>query len=226
LHFHARAGLVDLKMANAAIRIRRPLPHVLLVEFATQYGLASTFLRFQEYYESPRFRGQVFALEEYMDWYAETHGSFSYFDDWAGFNVPSLVFEPFRNGDFDPLLVKERRLLALLAREREPFYVIGVARDGGKRRRETVMHELAHALYYTNAEYRREVVACLRGQDTRALARKLRGQGYHARVIQDEVHAYLLDASLRGARQFVELRRRLRAIFRAHGGERALARIL
>ena len=41
-----------------------------LVRFNTQYELASTFLRIQEHWESSRFSGRVFSLEEYMDWYA------------------------------------------------------------------------------------------------------------------------------------------------------------
>lgn len=205
------------------MRVRRPLPRLCLVEFSTQYELAATFLRFQEFYESPRFRGKVFSLEEYMDWYAETNGGFTYFEDWSGFNVPSEVFAPFRNGDFDPLLDKERALLRLLANEREPFYVIGVARKGDPERRDTLMHELAHGLFYTDENYRDEVTASLAQYDTRAIAKKLAGEGYHTRVIADEVHAYVLTGS-EGAR-FAPLRRRLRAIFRAHGGERAVKRL-
>src|SRR5262245_51147422 len=100
---------------------------IFLVRFDAQYALASTFLRFQEHYESSRFRDRVFSLEEYMDWYAGRFGAFTYFEDWSGFNVPSSALEPFYQGRFDPLLRKERRLLALFARARRPFYVIGIA---------------------------------------------------------------------------------------------------
>ena len=84
---------------------------IYLIQAATGYQLASTFLRFQEHYGSPRFRGRRFTLEEYMDWYAAEYGGFTYFDDWEGFNIPSWVLSPFRNGEFDPLLRKEKKLL-------------------------------------------------------------------------------------------------------------------
>ena len=72
-----------------------PIYHV---SFPNQYLLAATFLRFQEHYESPKFRGRIFDWEEFMDWYAEQKGKFSYLQDWSGFNLPSPVFEPFRSG--------------------------------------------------------------------------------------------------------------------------------
>ncbi|MEK7106247.1 MAG: ABC transporter ATP-binding protein, partial [Patescibacteria group bacterium] len=69
---------------------------IYLVEAPTQYALASTFLRFQEHYESPKFRGQFFSLEEFMDWYAEEYGNFTYYKDWTGFNIPSYILKSFR----------------------------------------------------------------------------------------------------------------------------------
>src|SRR4249920_176504 len=100
---------------------------IFLVRFDSQYELASTFLRIQEHYESSRFRGRVFTLEQYMDWYAARFGAFTYFEDWSGFNVPSTAFEPFYRGRFDPLLRKEARLLRRFRRfrhRRTPYYVI------------------------------------------------------------------------------------------------------
>src|SRR6185503_8648159 len=102
---------------------------VFLVRFDTQYGLASTFLRIQEHYESSRFRNRVFSLEQFMDWYADQFGAFTYYEDWSGFNVPSTALEPFYAGEFDPLLRKEQELLRLFEKERRPFYVIGLSDD-------------------------------------------------------------------------------------------------
>src|SRR5690242_20121476 len=115
---------------------------IYLVRFETQYELAATFLRVQEYYESPRFSGRVFSLEQYMDWYVAQFGAFTYYQDWAGFNVPSTALQPFYEGKFDPLLEKEKRLLRLFKRLRGRFYVIGVYDSGD------LTHELAHALYF------------------------------------------------------------------------------
>ncbi len=129
---------------------------IFLVRFETQYALASSFLRFQEHYESSRFRNRVFSLEQFMDWYAARSGAFTYYEDWSGFNVPSTAFAPFYQGRFDPLLEKEKRLLRLFERESTPFYVIGIAAD------QSLTHELAHALFFTRPAYRQAVRDAMR----------------------------------------------------------------
>lgn len=210
------------------LRKREVLERVFLVEAARQYDLASTFLRFQEHYESPRFRRRTFTLEQFMDWSAGERGDFTYYSDWAGFNIPSWVLEPFRSGRFDPLLEKERALLELFREEPDPFYIVGVVGDGVSVDRATLEHELAHALYATCDAYRRDVRACLRGLDTAALERDLLDLGYCRQVLRDEVHAYLLTEKL-GAkhdrRRSAPVRECLKAIFREHGGLEALRRV-
>ena len=184
-----------------------------LVRFHSQYALASTFLRIQEHYESSRFRGRVFSLEEYMDWYAARFGAFTYFEDWSGFNVPSTALDPFYAGRFDPLLRKERQLLRMFRDVKRPFYVIGLYKP------DDLTHELAHALFFTRSDYRRDARRAMREYDTRPLARHLASLGYHRAVLQDEVHAYLIAGSgVPGvsAKALSPLRRSLRALFRAH----------
>jgi hypothetical protein len=196
---------------------------IYLLSFKTQYELAATFLRVQEHYESPRFSGRVFSLEQFMDWYAERNGNFTYYQDWAGFNVPSRALRPFYQGKFDPLSRKERGLLRLFKGLREPFYVIGI-HDHGEHG--DLIHELAHALYFTDASYRRAVQAAMHGFDTTALASEIAQAGYAKHVIPDEVHAYLVaPAGKLGARTraLAPLRRRLRALFRDHAARLSLA---
>lgn len=85
---------------------------IYLVRLPNRYKLASTFMRFQEYYESSKFRGRIFSSEEFMDWYAKQKGNSTYFQDWgSGFNIPSCVLTPFYAGKFDPLDKKEKKLL-------------------------------------------------------------------------------------------------------------------
>ena len=189
---------------------------IYLVRFETQYELAATFLRVQEYYESKRFSGRVFSLEQYMDWYATQFGGFTYYEDWSGFNVPSRALQPFYEGKFDPLLEKEKRLLQLFRHERAPFYVIGVANTGSRR---DMIHELAHALFFTNATYRQAVRTAMRGYDTSAIKRELTRLGYARHVIPDEVHAYLVapTSGLGGPSQaLAPLRKTLRVLFKRH----------
>jgi hypothetical protein len=186
---------------------------IFLVRFDTQYALASTFLRVQEHYESSRFRNRVFSLEQYMDWYADRFGAFTYYQDWSGFNVPSTALDPFYEGKFDPLLEKEKRLLRLFESERRPFYVIGVSND------EDLEHELTHALFFTRPAYRKAVRAAMRGYDTSALEKRLADLGYHRSVLLDEAHAYLIappDGRGWSLPKLGGLRKKLRAIYREH----------
>ena len=60
------------------IRKQKVAKGIYLLRFRTQYELAATFLRVQEHYESPKFHGRVFSLEQYMDWYAADRGNFTY----------------------------------------------------------------------------------------------------------------------------------------------------
>lgn len=72
-----------------------------LLVFENQKELASTFVRFQEHYESPEFAGKTFSLEEFKEWYIKNSekgretGEFTYYEDWSGFNIPSYVMRPF-----------------------------------------------------------------------------------------------------------------------------------
>lgn len=199
--------------ASRALSRRRVADGIFLVRFETQYALASTFLRIQEHYESSRFRGRVFTLEDYMDWYAATFGAFTYFEDWSGFNVPSTALAPFYEGQFDPLLRKEQRLLRLFSRERSPFYVIGATSATD------LTHEVAHALFFLRPSYRTAVLAAMREHDTRALTKDLAARGYHRRVLTDEAHAYLVSSGTLpsgAASTLAPLRRTLRRILRSH----------
>ena len=57
------------------MRIKTSKDNIIFLEADTQYELASTFMRLQEHYESPKFRGKKVDLEEYMDWYAKEYRS-------------------------------------------------------------------------------------------------------------------------------------------------------
>ncbi len=114
------------------IKHERLTPRIHLLTFPTQIEIASTFLRFQEHYESQEFKGKIFSLEEFKRWYVQNSpkgkasGEFTYYQDWAGFNIPSYVLSPFYRGEFDPLSEQEAVILRMFRNEQEPFYIIGI----------------------------------------------------------------------------------------------------
>ncbi len=195
------------------------VPGVIHLRFPTQTLLASTFVRFQEHYESPKYRNTVFSLAEFKDWYRTTkdHGRFSYYADWDGFNIPSRVLRRFMKGDFDPLSAKERALLAKVAARKGRFYVIGTA--GTDVDKAVLRHEVAHGLWYTRPDYRRRARAILKELDLRPVYTMLRELGYHRSVWLDEAHAWigdgdaaLKDAGLADPRPYRTARRKLLAL--------------
>lgn len=166
------------------------MPRIYHAACKDQGELAMTFLRFQEFYESPRFRGKVFTREEFLAWHA-TSGLDPY-EEWDGFNVPGWVWRVFAHGSFDPLTPAEQSLVDQTRQIQEPFYVIGTAPDDTN----TMNHELSHALYYLERDYREQVLNILTaagGADGfPALRDFLKSQDYSDAVMLDEIHAYLL----------------------------------
>jgi hypothetical protein len=194
-----------------------------LLIFDTQRDVTSTFLRFQEHYESPEFRGKTFSLDEFKKWYVPNSpkgrktGEFTYHTDWNGFNIPSYVLKPFYSGKFNPLTEQERKFLEIFKDEPEPFYIIGVHR-ATKKLSSLLKHEIAHGLFYTDENYRSEVLGVLSHFDVEPIKVELRSKaGYHEQVLEDECQAYSI-ASLKKLKTSIpkELSNNLRMIYRKY----------
>lgn len=188
------------------------------VEYPTEYLLSSTFMRFQEYYESPKFKRKIFDIETFMDWYAEERGKFSYFTDWGGFNIPSFVLKPFYDGKFDPLTKKELRFLDIFEGRKRKFYIIGTYKDGEPA---VLKHELCHAMFSTNPAYRKEVLGVLKDAPLKKLKSFLASDCYDKSVMLDEANAYITaDFGYLGryipTANLREKRKELSRLFRQH----------
>ncbi|MEI7733522.1 MAG: hypothetical protein WCO56_28390 [Verrucomicrobiota bacterium] len=173
-------------------------PNIPMLVFDKQVQLTSSLVRIQEHYESPHFAGQYFSMKEFVTWYTQHSpggkitGRFTYFTDWPGFNFPSRILKPFKDGHFNPLTHREVRVLQALQEYPEPFYVVAVARfeddiDS------LIIHEVAHAFFDLYPDYRESVLKVVRGFDSSQIKIELRGDGYGPATLEDEVHAYGLD---------------------------------
>lgn len=154
--------------------------------------LARSFLRFQEYYESPNdsFRGQIFTIGQYRSWYEQKYGSFSYETDWTGFNIPDSVLIPFRKGYFDPLTVEEENLLSFFINApKHNYYIIGANSE------DVLNHELNHALYAYSKNYSDEVNKAFDAnlEHIKYALEYLLNKGYCKYLLYDELQAYILD---------------------------------
>ena len=164
---------------------------IYLIESSSRQVLAGTFMRFQEYYESPEFKGRVFSVDDFAHWYARKFGSFSYSRDWYGFNIPGTVLNPFKNGDFNPLMPHERNLIDFCGSIDGNSYIIGVT-PSAEYFKETVQHEFAHGAIHVSPDYRKEVERCIKEYNIGSINKGLRRMGYCDDVAIDEANAYVL----------------------------------
>lgn len=195
------------------MKVEYPYPNVVHLIFENQYEETSSFVRIQEFYESPykEIRGKYFTLDTFMDVYSRNRPKkeFTYFTDWSGFNIPGHVILQFMEkfeGKYRP---KEEQIIKKLPKKNlirgEKFYLIGT-HEGQK---EDIIHELAHALFYLNREYRNEVlkiVGFLREKEFNSWEKWLTKKGYCKEVWSDEIQAYKVEAK----------DKRLRKIFDRH----------
>ena len=72
------------------MKVMRPRDQIIHLKFKRKKDLTQTMLRFQEHFESPKFRNKFFSLEEFKAWYITTtpNNKFTYYSDWSGFNFP------------------------------------------------------------------------------------------------------------------------------------------
>jgi len=162
--------------------------------FNDSEAMCRTFLKFQEFYESPEFKGKFFTLNEYIDWYKTTTdtGEFTYYDDWGGFNFPSRILKEFKSGGFfyDGLTPDELFIANVLNMIEGDFYVIA---SSGKINKRVFLHEKTHAIYYFNEEYRNEVNKVIDAFDKDFIkysSNALTSRGYDDEFVYDEINAY------------------------------------
>ena len=168
-------------------------PQIVHCRSSSQYFLASTFMRVQEFYESPfeNIRGKAFTVFEYMDTEARANGKFDYFTKWGGFNLPDFALKNFLKKQkvlyFDKEALKFL-YIRLLVNWKKPFYVIGTFKD------KDINHELAHAFYYLSKEYRHQMdrlTEKMPQKTFRLLCEWFEENGYPKEVFWDELQAYL-----------------------------------
>jgi hypothetical protein len=157
----------------------------------SQKELGETFIRFQEYYESPnkKFRNNVFTLGDVKNYYSLEYGADLYSELWIGFNFPSSVLYPFKQGLFDPLTSQEKELLSLLKYRHDTFYIIGAQNNS------TLRHELSHAMYGYDSGYKNEIDNYIskNKKNFTKVSKHILKRGYDKSVLNDELQAYITD---------------------------------
>jgi hypothetical protein len=170
-------------------------PNIFAVVVKDDYERAMLFCRVQEFYESPEpaFRDKKFSIWDYFRWYGkENSGCFSYPKDFVGFNLPLVVAKKcYELNELEtPYDCEMKAIVNELYKNGNRAYLIGV--DSLKN--STFLHELAHALYYTDLDYKSEMDRITGNTSEFNLSRfkkNLRDMGYCSGVFKDEIQAYM-----------------------------------
>jgi len=175
------------------LKLKQIRKNIFHIKFPNQYLICSTFLRLQEFYESPykQIRGHFFTLENIQDVYAKHHDNeFTYLTDWSGFNVPDNVIKHFFELFNGRLLRKESQLKSLIQKQildnPNKTYLIATydTRDES--------HEISHGYWYLEKEYRTSMMDIIKRYSHKNMVfRALKKMGYPSKVHCDELQAYL-----------------------------------
>jgi hypothetical protein len=197
------------------VKIKHPLvkgkvtevkPRIYCVTVDDDYDRAMLFCRYQEFYESPykKFRGKPFTWMEYMRFYKSAWKKrvFTYPEDWSGYNIPSKILEKgvdafYKETEYD-IVMKDIYFYCGIDSQNKnngtscDWYLIGASSKDLK----TMDHEIAHGLYYTNKEYKKEVVKLIdniKPSHYNKLKKKLIKMGYvdDKKIIDDEIQAFM-----------------------------------
>lgn len=175
-------------------------PGIYCATFGSYFDMAMTMWRAQESFDggyADEAEGKP-VLVDFMEWYSKNYGeqSFSYTDDFHGFNINKAALEG-TYGDrtkiadfnrYDTLMCSLWDTIKI--NESGDDYFLMAVLDGDS---ETLEHELAHCYFSLDAEY-----CQTQANNVKALGKKavkvydrLIKMGYSSRVAVDETQAYL-----------------------------------
>jgi hypothetical protein len=175
--------------------------NIYVVTTDNHYDLAMLFMRAQEYYESSfkQIRGKEFTIFKFMELYSKKlgDGAFTYAADWAGFNVPSKVLlkmyglgYQYNIEDYNEY---DKHMEDILNKIKgNNFYLIGAV----KKDAHTIEHELCHAKYALDKNYKKRVKDILKrlpDKMRKKIEDYLLSIGYCRKVLEDELQAYIAN---------------------------------
>lgn len=159
---------------------------ILEFRFDRSNTMCRAFQRMCHYYEIPGFIGEFKSWEEHDAYYGRHYNNpLAWANMYAGANLPDVVVEAFAGRD--DLNDDEKKIISRTRGINGKHYVIATANNALYVRD----HEIAHALYYLNSKYKKEVDdLLLKRKDLEPLVKHLK-LFYDKKTLLDEIHAYL-----------------------------------
>ena len=173
---------------------------ILAVEFPNKKEMTLTMFRIAEYYESPfkDIKGKEFTIDKWLEKYIfikYREKKENYFEYWEGFNIPvEKIIEFMYINDIHYRESREEIFVDEVSKvfgyDNKTGYVICYVKGD----KITLKHEMCHALYYTNLEYKKEVDEIINNLDKKLKKKyidNLRKDRYTKEVFTDEINAYI-----------------------------------
>ena len=201
-------------------KIVKTQENIISVVVPNDYERAMLFCRVQEFYESPcsKFRNNKFSIWDYYGWYSKNHlNCFSYTKDFVGFNLPLVVAKKcYEMNEIETPYDEEmcKIIDRFFENKGDRKYLIGVDSLDNS----TFDHELAHAFYYTNIEYRNEmdeITKSLSKSITAKFKKNLSFLGYCKGVMKDEIQAYMATEVSKKAAKGIANKRKIHQKYKA-----------
>ena len=170
----------------------------LLFTFKTQKEITTTFFRMEEFYESPLkvLFHKNFTVFDFLQESMDDDGKIDYFSKWIGFNIPGHSIKEWADLVCPNYTPKEMEVLNHINSKvdvSQPFYIIA-AKEGNT---DVMDHEIAHALYYLNKEYKSRMNGLVLHMKKhfpvqyKKVQDWLKEMGYNRSVFTDETQAYM-----------------------------------
>lgn len=177
------------------MNVTQPLPNVLYIQFDTITDMSSTFGRVQEYAEGPKLHHQVMSWSRLKKYHKSKGESRTFNAAWLGFNIPGWAFQEFfdKCESFKPKELEGIKLVLSYNFDGDFYVICDADKNAKKESQKAGDHELSHALFGTNREYKQRVLDLLNGYSRKPmLEEKIKKMGCYApHVWDDEIHAYV-----------------------------------
>jgi hypothetical protein len=189
----------DLDFNNRDVQVSRPFDGCILLKYRTVPDAARSFFRVAEYSDGKHYggRSRSVSLVDFLDNWMDRAGEVDYFKFWDGFNIPDHAFRSWKRSA--GALSKAEQVMVdaveQAAKGLDRYCVIGVGGTDSA----TLKHEMFHARYYLDSEFRRQANALIRAHKndhafksiTQTLIKKLD----YVDHVDEEAAAYLYTGS-------------------------------
>jgi hypothetical protein len=187
------------EITKTDIKVSYPITGCVLLKYQTVPDLARSFFRLAEYYEGSRHgkKSKQVTLIDFLNQWIDRNGDVDYFRFWDGFNITDQAFRSWLKSA-RPLSAAEQVTVDTIqqaTKGMKKFCIIGV----GGNDTDTLKHELFHAKYYLDADFKSAVDQLLKDHATDPAVKTIRkiliNKLDYTNHVEEEIGAYLYAGS-------------------------------